>query len=82
MNKFTVYCLFRPPYNHFHRLVDLFEDIDFVGNEVDWFHHWMDDRSIRISQNEISAKSQFIGDRWGIIKSLLVVKSWQDFVIY
>lgn len=35
-----------------------------------------------MNQNLVRAINQFIGDRWGIIKSPLVIKSWQDFVIY
>lgn len=63
-------------------LVDLFDDRDLVGNEADWFHHCIDERINKINQNEIRAIIQFIGDKWGIIKSLcIVIKSWQDFVI-
>lgn len=61
--------------------VDLIDFIALLGNDAVWFHHWIDDRISKISQNEDSAISQFIGDRWGIIKSPLVIKSWQDFVI-
>ena len=46
--------------------------VDFValfGNDADWFHHWRDERVNKINQNEVSAISQFIGDKWGIIKS-------------
>lgn len=49
--------------------VVLLEDLVLVGNDADWFHHCADDKIKRISQNDISAIIQFIGDRWGIIKS-------------
>jgi len=42
----------------------------------------MDESISKMSQNDSSATIQFIGDRWGIIKSPMVIKSWQDFVIY
>lgn len=82
IDKFTVYCLVRPSYNHF-QLLDGFEvDEYLVGNEVDWFHHCNEDRISIMNQNIVRAISQFIGDKWGIIKSPMVIKSWQDFVIY
>jgi hypothetical protein len=49
-------------------LVDLVIVEDLWGKVDDWFHHWIDERSRRINQNEVSAMIQFIGDKWGIIK--------------
>jgi len=71
-----------PTYNHFQVFVDLLDLIVFDGKVGDWFHHCIDDKIIKMNQNEDSAISQFIGDRWGIIKSPKAIKSWQDFVIY
>jgi len=51
------------------------------GKDGVWFHHCIVDRISKIVQNDARAKSQFIGDKWGIIKSPMAIKSWQDFVI-
>jgi hypothetical protein len=67
---------------HFHKLINLLDLDDLDGKEADWFHHWIDDSVRRINQNDNRAISQFIGDKWGIIKSPGVIKSWQDFVIW
>lgn len=42
---------------------------DLEGNDADWFHHWIDERISKINQNDDKAINQFIGERWGIIKS-------------
>lgn len=48
--------------------VDLVIDEALCGKVDVWFHHWIDERSRRINQNEVSAIIQFIGDKWGILK--------------
>lgn len=48
------------------------EVVDNVGHFSDGCHQAIDIKILVISQIEISARSQFIGDRWGILKSHVV----------
>lgn len=68
MYKFTVYSLYRPPYNdQFQLLNEDLVDPDFGTKKVFGWDHQFDEliREI-IIQNDHRANNQFIGDRWGI----------------
>jgi hypothetical protein len=53
------------------------------GNWLNFVHQTVTWAVVKINQNVSSEVIQFIGDKWGIIKSpFMVIKAWQAFVIY
>lgn len=49
---------------------------------VNFLHQDFDDSIHRKNQNIEIASNHLMGDKWGIIKSPLVIESWQDSVIF